>query len=62
MPAKARKDLLEWAPGIDASNYLGAVVSREVAVERLISPNPNLRITDDDPFNEYFILRQSGLF
>ena len=62
MSASAKKDLLEWAPGIDVVSYLNKVMSREVPVEELLNPNPDLRITDDDPFNEYYLLRQNGLF
>jgi spermidine synthase len=62
MPASARKDLLEWTSEQDAGTYLGAVVLKEIPVEKLLNPNPDIRITDDDPLNEYFLLRQWGLF
>jgi spermidine synthase len=62
MPERARKDLLEWANGAEAPGYLGRVVLREVPVEKLLNPNPDIRITDDDPLNEYFLLRKWGLF
>jgi spermidine synthase len=62
MPVSARKDLLEWTSEQDAGTYLGAVVLKEIPVEKLLNPNPDIRITDDDPLNEYFLLRQWGLF
>jgi hypothetical protein len=62
MPAAAKKDLLEWTSETNASTYLGKVVLNEVATEKLLNPNPDIRITDDDPLNEYFLLRQIGLF
>jgi spermidine synthase len=57
MSARAKSDLLEWTSERDASAYLRIVVSKEIPVERLLNPNPDIRITDDDPLNEYFLLR-----
>lgn len=62
MPASARKDLLEWAPGQDISSYVGKVVNNGVATERILDPKLGYEITDDDPVNEYFLLRRMGLF
>jgi spermidine synthase len=62
MPATAKKDLLEWAPDQSASAYLKHVVSREVLPDSLLNTNLDIQITDDDPLNEYFLLRRSGLF
>ena len=47
----------------DASaEYLGEVVNHELSAEQLLSPNPIIRITDDRPLNEYFLLRHLGSF
>ena len=62
MPGPAKSDLLEWTSERDAGAYLATVVSKEVPVEKLLNPNHDIRITDDDPLNEYFLLRWSGLF
>lgn len=62
MPAGARKDLLEWAPGQDITNYVGKVALNGVPTERLLDPKLGFEITDDDPVNEYFLLRRMGLF
>jgi spermidine synthase/MFS family permease len=61
MPESARRDLLEWAGPTDAAAYLAKVVTREVPVEKLLNPDLTLRITDDNPFNEYFLLRRQGI-
>jgi spermidine synthase len=61
MPPDAKKDLVEWSPGLDATSYLGVVLSQEFAPEAVLNPNPAVAITDDDPLNEYFLLRRSGL-
>ena len=61
MPPDAQKDLVEWWPGMDVTNYMGVVLSREVTVQNILNPNPEVAITDDHPMNEYFLLRRSKL-
>jgi predicted membrane-bound spermidine synthase len=61
MPAGAKNDLLEWAPSGDLPAYLGLVVSQEIPIENILNPDPKIQITDDNPLNEYFLLRQVGL-
>ena len=60
MPERAKRDLLEWNSSEDATAYLGRVVANEVSVPRLNSRDPDVIITDDRPYNEYFLLRQLG--
>ena len=62
MPASASNDLLEWSNIRDLPAYVGQVVLREVPVEQSLNPDPAIQITDDHPLNEYFLLRQKGLF
>lgn len=62
MPESARRDLLEWAPDNDAAAYLGKVVSTGASAARYLDRHLEVEITDDDPVNEYFLLRQMGLF
>jgi spermidine synthase len=62
MPDAAKRDLCEWTPSVPAEAYLRQVLRHETAAERNLNPNPLLRITDDQPFNEYFLLREFGLF
>jgi len=61
MPADAKNDLLEWGHSIDPTGYLNLVVSHEIPIQNLLNRNPEIRLTDDRPFNEYFLLRQAGL-
>jgi spermidine synthase len=61
MPAAAKKDLLEWSPSQDLPGYLGLVVVREIPLKNALNLNPKIEITDDHPFNEYFLLRRLGL-
>jgi len=61
LPAGAKKDLLEWAPGQDAAAYLALILAQETPIDNVLNPNPSIQITDDHPFNEYFLLRQCRL-
>ncbi len=62
MPDKAKQDLLEWDPSLEVSAYLGRVVTNEFSISTILNPDPKVQITDDHPFNEYFLLRRSGLY
>ena len=57
MPESAKRDLLEWSDSPDVTAYLGRVVSNEI-VPLPLDPNLEIQITDDQPYNEYFLLRQ----
>jgi spermidine synthase len=61
MPVNAKKDLLEWDTSRDLPAYLGLVLSQEVSIKNLLKSYPEIQITDDDPLNEYFLLRRAGL-
>jgi predicted membrane-bound spermidine synthase len=62
MPVRAQHDLLEWFPVKNLPDKFAFVLSHEVAVTNILNPNPDVQITDDDPMNEYFLLRRSGWF
>jgi len=51
---------MEWAGNADPTQYLASVISAELPIEELLNPNPEIRITDDHPYNEYFLLRRRG--
>jgi predicted membrane-bound spermidine synthase len=55
MPEAAKRDLIEWSPSLSVSEYLGTVL----AEEKPIAPRGTSRIaiTDERPYNEYFLLR-----
>ena len=61
MPAAAKKDLLEWSPDQDLPGYLGQVEAQEIHLQNVIKLDQGIEITDDNPLNEYFLLRQWGL-
>ncbi|MEY2481570.1 MAG: spermidine synthase [Verrucomicrobiota bacterium] len=62
MPSAAADDLLEWRDFGTLPEYLAAVVSGEFEMEQELDPDLRVRITDDHPYNEYFLLRRWGLF
>ena len=62
MPESAKHDLLEWSDTPDVTAYLGRVVSNEIAIARFLTPDLEIQITDDRPYNEYFLLRRWNLF
>jgi len=61
MPPKARQDLMEWMdvkqyPTL--SSYFQQVMSCEAPIASGLNPDPTIQITDDQPFNEYYLLRE----
>jgi len=58
MPESARQDLLEWNTSKDAPAYLNQVLTNEYSVPNLLNTNVAVQVTDDRPFNEYFLLRR----
>jgi spermidine synthase len=60
MPEAARRDLLEWSSMKSPAAYLGKVVWDERFMPELLNADPSIRITDDRPFNEYFLMRRLG--
>ncbi len=59
LPETARQDLAEWNPPTDVEKYLQLAISREIPIDAALNPNPEIRITDDRPFNEYFLVRRA---
>jgi predicted membrane-bound spermidine synthase len=61
-PSSAATDLQEWSSAPGLKSYLDQMLSKEFPMKRVLNSDPEIRITDDKPFNEYFFLRQGGLF
>jgi spermidine synthase len=62
IPASARRDLLEWDPNGDLKSGFENMLTNRLSVEEMLSLHPHARITDDRPFNEYYLLRDWGIF
>ena len=58
IPLAAKKDLLEWSDSQNLDTDFQSVLSREIPLRRLLNPDRNVRVTDDRPYNEYFLLRE----
>jgi spermidine synthase len=60
LPPRARADLVEWTESKDPADVIGLVLGRERDPEAFVQGS-DARITDDHPYNEYFLLRRAGL-
>ena len=58
MPENARRDLMEWRPAMDPKAYLNQVLTNEYSLPHLLNPDLRVQVTDDRPYNEYFLLRR----
>lgn len=57
MPPAARADLAEWSTQNPLAD-MHTVLSREIPFTRLLPPRRSIVITDDRPYNEYYLLRR----
>ena len=58
MPQNAKKDLMEWYPGYHIKTIVESFLSTEQKFEELLSKDEEIYISDDKPYNEYFLLRR----
>lgn len=58
MPVATQDDLLEWDTSKDAVAYVNRVINHENSILSGINPDATIQVTDDRPFNEYFLLRR----
>ena len=57
LPPKARADLMEWFRGENLQQLYQIVKTHEVPIKSMLGSNSDISITDDHPFNEYFLMR-----
>ena len=57
LPVAAQQDLTEWSRQ-DLKTDIEKVLSSEFPVADLLSENESVKITDDSPYNEYYLLRE----
>ena len=57
LPPKARADLMEWIDGANLQQLYQIVKTHEVPLDSILSSHLKSSITDDRPFNEYFLMR-----
>ena len=58
LPPRARQDLMESSKGGDLTKEFAEILARQIPVDWILSADPKVRITDDQPFNEYFLIRR----
>jgi spermidine synthase len=58
MPAAAAFDLLEWERSETLVDCIQQVLRNEMPLEWALNPHAQIPITDDRPYNEYFLLRK----
>jgi len=58
MPESARRDLLEWYDTTNTPVALGHILDHEFPATDFLGPDPTIQVTDDEPFNEYYLLRR----
>jgi hypothetical protein len=59
MPESAKKDLMEWFPGQDIRKIVDILLSKEMLIKDSFKRDGGAYISDDKPYNEYFLLRRS---
>jgi hypothetical protein len=57
MPPAARADLVQWYPSKDPVTYLTMLLSNRVDIPHVLDADRHAEVTDDQPFNEYYLLR-----
>jgi hypothetical protein len=59
MPPGAVSDFVEFGPETSAQKEFDLVLKREIPLQSLIQPYPNVpALSDDQPINEYFVMRK----
>ena len=58
LPTAAAADFVEWGPQPDAQKQFELLLSHELTIEQILNADPRVpAITDDQPINEYYLLR-----
>ncbi len=58
MPDAARADLMEWTDTKDPVAYVNLVLGHEFSLADILNADRSVEVTDDRPYNEYYVLRQ----
>ena len=53
---------MEWGPNQLLTGMTKDILSRRVPISTLLQPDLPAEITDDQPFNEYFLVRRRAPF
>jgi hypothetical protein len=59
MPKAAQRDLMEWGPAQTPEGMAATILAQRVSLGAIVPEIATApQITDDRPFNEYFLLRR----
>lgn len=59
LPPRAAADLVEWFQDVQPEQVFETVLSQEASPDRIVAAAPDApMLTDDRPFNEYYLLRR----
>ena len=57
IPKKARQDIMEWIDNAKTEDVIRTILHREIPISKILNADEMIKITDDRPFNEYYLLR-----
>jgi spermidine synthase len=57
LPPAAKTDLIEWTPDNTPLGMLTTIFSNEIDVRKSLEGPTETEVTDDGPFNEYYLIR-----
>jgi hypothetical protein len=58
LPESAKKDLMEWYPDQSIEAVVKNILNKEISVQELLKEKADFFISDNQPVNEYYILRR----
>jgi hypothetical protein len=58
LPAAAKADFVEWNVDASPQQLYQAIVQKEIPLKAIVTPDVKISVTDDRPFNEYFLMRR----
>jgi spermidine synthase len=59
LPPRAGADLVEWFEGVTPEQVFEKILSQEIKPDPILATAPGVpALTDDQPFNEYYLLRR----
>jgi spermidine synthase len=59
LPERAKKDLLEWYPNQSIAAVVRSILSKEISIQELLKEDATFLISDNQPLNEYYLLRRT---
>jgi spermidine synthase len=61
LPENAKADLMEWYPNRNIKAVVVEILNKEIPLSTVVNADPKIFVSDDQPYNEYFVLRRLQL-